>query len=377
MVYLDNAATSKFKPPSVVRAVVNEIKDSANPGRGAHADSIRAAAAVMSARDAVRAVVGHEKAEVVFTKNCTEAINLAVFGTLKEGGHVIAATNAHNSVLRPLHEAERAGQISLTVVEPKKGGATAEDIERALRPDTYLVCINHVSNVTGTEADIEAIGALAARQGFLFLADCAQSLGHIPVNMKKCGVDMLASAGHKGLHGPQGTGFLAFRPMLALRPLLFGGTGTESDSVYQPATPPEAFESGTVNTPGICGLREGIIWTLRHQTEIREKIKTLSSELIGGLSELKNVAVYTSPSDLNGVVTFNIDGFTSSEVGDILNERYGVAVRTGLHCAPLVHKTLGTLKNGAVRAGIGCDNTSADIKKLLAAVKEIPSLAVF
>jgi selenocysteine lyase/cysteine desulfurase len=514
MIYLDNAATSKFKPESVIRAVLNQLKDGANPGRGAHSDSVRAAAAVVNARDSVRALIRSADAEVVFTKNCTEALNLAIFGTVQIGGHVVATSNEHNSVLRPLFELERMGKIRLTILPPSKDGAVeAEDIERALTRETYLVCVNHISNVTGAKADIEAIGKIASKRKILFLVDGAQSLGHVEIDMKKCGIDLLAAAGHKGLHGPQGTGFLAFNPRLAesenggffsgisqlsttensgffngisqlsttennvfsdgisypdraeidtkkrgidprfmsaipkstapplhpshggeysennsffggidprltienndfsfngisqlssmenkeffggidprfaernnglfsydfygkirLKPLLYGGTGTASDSVYQPFSAPEGFESGTVNTPGICGLSEGIKWTLKNQNEIREKIRELSRELLTGLSAMKKITLYTSQNDLNGVVSFNVGGMTSSDVGDLLNENYGIAVRTGLHCAPLVHRRLGTLKNGAVRAGIGYNNSSADIKKLLSAVKEI------
>jgi selenocysteine lyase/cysteine desulfurase len=418
---------------------------------------VRAAAAVMKARDSVRALIGGADFETVFTKNCTEALNLAIFGTVQRGGRVVATSNEHNSTLRPLFELERAGIIRLSLLPPSDSGAvSAEAVERALTRETYLVCVNHVSNVTGAKADIEKIGKVTSKRKILFLVDGAQSLGHAEIDVQKCGVDLLAAAGHKGLHGPQGTGFLAFNPKLAayenngffggsvapplrpshggeylenngfqggiepffreenkgefggiepffrgennekfdginsfseaekeeflypnfsdkirLRPIIYGGTGTASDSVSQPFSAPEGFESGTVNTPGICGLAEGIKWTMKNQAEIREKIRELSRELLTGLAAIKKVVLYTAQSDLNGVISFNIDGATSSDVGDILNENYGVAVRTGLHCAPLVHRRLGTLKSGAVRAGIGYNNTSADIKTLLSAVREI------
>ena len=366
MIYLDNAATSKYKPPAVVRAVVEELQNSANPGRGAHSDSIRSGLKILAARDTVRLLIRDKSARVVFTKNCTEAVNLAVFGTFKENARVVTTVNEHNSVLRPLYELERMGRIKLTVVAPKLGGAVSpSDIERALGPDVCLVCVNHISNVTGAKADIEAIGRLVKRCGALFLVDAAQSAGHTDIDMKKFGIDLLAAAGHKGLHGPQGTGFLAFREGLPVRPLIFGGTGTASDSVYQPLDPEESQESGTLNTPAIAGLAEGIAWTMKNRAEIEARIRRLTLELIEGLKAVKNAEIYTADGDLNGVVAFNLKNMSSSAAGDILNERYDVAVRCG---------RLGTLKNGAIRASVGWNNALGDVRKFLSAVGDLSEI---
>ncbi|MDR3293224.1 MAG: aminotransferase class V-fold PLP-dependent enzyme [Clostridiales bacterium] len=369
MLYLDNAATSRFKPPSVVRAVTDALLHSANPGRGAHRAAIGAAMKIFECREAVRDLLHAPRAEVVFTKNCTEALNLAITGLLKDGGHAVTDTNQHNSVLRPLYEAERRGKITLTVLTAN-GAVTADALAESLTPRTSLVCLNAVSNVTGAKTDLAAAAKILRPQNIPLLVDGAQALGHDVFDMD-VGGDLVAAPGHKGLHGPQGTGFLAFRKEIALAPILFGGTGTDSANLYQPIGSPDAYESGTLNTIGIAGLREGIVWTMKHQTEIREKSRTLTARLITGLSALPNIRLYTAPNDLNGVVSFNIGDLSSSIVADILNETYDIAVRAGLHCAPLVHKTIGTLKSGAVRASIGYDNTAKEIDVFVASIKEI------
>jgi selenocysteine lyase/cysteine desulfurase len=251
------------------------------------------------------------------------------------------------------------------------GAITQDALAESLTPRTSLVCLNAVSNVTGAKTDIAAAAKLLRPQNITVLVDGAQALGHDVFDMDELGVDIVAAPGHKGLHGPQGTGFLAFKKEIALSPILFGGTGTDSANLYQPLGSPDAYESGTLNTPGIAGLREGIVWTIKRQTEIREKSRSLTARLISGLSALKNIRLYTAPNDLNGVVSFNIGGLSSSSVADVLNETYDIAVRAGLHCAPLVHKTLGTLKSGAVRASIGYDTEAKEIDLFVSSIKEI------
>lgn len=370
MIYFDNAATSKFKPKTMIKAVVRELENSANGGRSGHDDAVKTAIAVSDVRTYFSQKFNCN--EIIFTKNCTEALNIVIFGTARKGGHVITTVNEHNSTLRPLFKLKKEVVIDLSVVNPDKNlTVSAEHIERLIRPETYLIAVNAVSNVTGAVCDIAAVGAVAQKYGVLLLVDGAQAIPYFDVDMKKLNISYLACAGHKGLHGPQGTGFLAVNDMRELRPLLYGGTGTNSDSVYQPRVLPESLEAGTLNSAGIIGLGEGAKWTYAHLDKIMKKTSEISDEILYGLKKIKNVEVYTPDGAACGVISFNINGMSSAETGDILNSEYGIAVRTGLHCAPLIHNHLGTLESGAVRVSVGYNNTSRDAEKLLRAVKEI------
>ena len=369
MIYLDNAATSRFKPKTVIKAVTKELSASANPGRSGHSDAVNALQRVYKTREKVAAFVGCNDGEVIFTASCTEALNLAIFGTARHG-HIVTTALEHNSALRPLYKLEHEKLIKLTVIEPDKSGKiNPKDIEKAIGLDTYLVCINNISNVTGLETDIAEIGKVTARKGALMLVDASQSLGHKPVNMDQMGIDMLAAPGHKGIHGMQGSGFLVYSGRLRLNPIKYGGTGTNSESVYQPLTPPEAFESGTLNTPGIASIYEGVEWTSRHLAEIEQKYNHLTDIMLNGLKNISGIRLYSN--ELNAIAAFGIDGFDSSEVCDIMNEKFNIALRSGLHCAPLMHNYLGTLEKGLVRASLGWINTENDVLKLLTAVEKI------
>jgi len=369
MIYMDNAATVRFKPKSVINAVASELKHSANPGRSGHRDAIGALERIYSTRTEVAKFVGCEDGEIIFTGGCTEALNLAIFGTARSG-HIVTTALEHNSVLRPLFKLEKEKIVKLTVIEPDiSGRINPKDIERAITLDTYLVVVNHISNVTGLETDIAEIGRVTAKKGTLFLVDGAQSLGHKRLDMKEMGIDMLAAPAHKGLHGMQGTGFLAYSGRLRLNPLKYGGTGTNSESVYQPSAPPEAFESGTLNTPGIVALREGVIWTDNNFTAIEKKLLKLTDKMFRGLKAIKGVKLYSN--SLNAIAAFEIEDRDSSRVTDIMSERYNIALRSGLHCAPLMHNYLGTLDRGLIRASLGWNNTESDIDKFLTAIERI------
>ena len=369
MIYIDNAATSRFKPRGVVKAVNSALVNSANPGRSGHNDAINALQKVYDTRKRVSEFVGCSNGEVIFTSSCTEALNLAIFGTARKG-HIVTTVLEHNSVLRPLYKLEHEKIITLTVIEPDNSGKiNPKDIEKAIGLDTYLVCVNNVSNVTGLETDIAEIGKVTAKKGALFLVDSAQSLGHKKIDMDAMGIDILAAPGHKGIHGMQGTGFLAYSGRLRLNPLKYGGTGTNSESVYQPTTPPEAFESGTLNTPGIASIYEGINWTDKHISEIERKFTSLTDTMLNGIKNIKGVKLYST--ELNGIAAFEIEGKDSSSVCDIMNEKFNIALRGGLHCAPLMHNYLGTLEQGLVRASLGWINTENDVVKLLNAIEKI------
>ncbi len=369
MIYMDNAATSRFKPRSVINAVTNEIKRCANPGRSGHRDAINALERVYDTRMEISSFIGCEDGEIIFTGGCTEALNLAIFGTARTG-HIVTTALEHNSVLRPLFKLEKEKIIKLTVIEPDiSGRINPKDIEKAITLDTYLVAVNHVSNVTGTETDIAEIGRVTAKKGALLLVDGAQSLGHKPINMKEMGIDLLAGPGHKGLHGIQGTGFLAYSGRLRLNPLKYGGTGTNSESVYQPSAPPEAYESGTLNSPGIAALREGVRWTRNNLSAIEKILSSLSEKMLSGLKDIKGIKLYSN--SLNGIAAFEIEDMDCMEVTDIMSERYNIALRAGLHCAPLMHNYLGTLEKGLIRASLGWNNAESDVDKFLTAIEKI------
>lgn len=362
-IYLDNAATSRFKPRAVIRAVEKELKRPANPGRGGHKESINSARHVEDCREQIESITMN--GNVVFTKSCTEAINLAIFGSYK-GGEIITSLYEHNSVLRPLERLKKEG-AQISYISTKSNLIYPEDLKRKITKKTSLVVLGEMSNVTGQIQPIEALGALLKEYGIPFCVDTAQSLGHLNTDYKD--VTMLAAPGHKGLHGVQGTGFLVFKNDVTIKPILYGGTGTESANLSQPLTPPEGQEAGTLNTAGIRGLKEAVKWTKRHFESVNYNVKYLSEILLDELKKIDVIRLY-SPRP-NGVITFNIGDLSSTEVADILDAKYNICVRAGLHCAPLMHKRLGTLKQGAVRASLGYNNTEGDVYTLVKAVKEI------
>ncbi|MBO5925610.1 MAG: aminotransferase class V-fold PLP-dependent enzyme [Clostridia bacterium] len=371
MIYLDNSATSRYHHKCVLRAYLEGVTLASNPGRSAHKDSLYMLEKVEKVRDSVRRLV-HADYNVVFTKNCTEALNLAILGTLKSGDHVVTTSYEHNSVLRPLYHLENQGVISLTVVSPDSDGYIQPyRIQDTLRPNTSLVVCNHLSNVTGMICDIEKIGKICAREGVRFLVDGAQSVGHMDIDMISSNIDMLACPSHKGLGGVMGSGFLVFNDRSIPSPITYGGTGTESDSIYQPFSPPSSMESGTLNLPGILALGEAIRTNMLDRANIVSRIMDMTAYLISRLSSIDEVTVYTKPSSIYGVVSFNIGDMDSGEVADLLSSRYNIAVRAGIHCAPLCHKYLGTLDRGTVRASIGANNTLLDIRRLCRAVYKI------
>ena len=368
MIYFDDAATSRYKPPAVKRALHEALSRAANPGRGSHRDAIRWATTVEETRVLLAASVNAKRANVIFTKNCTEALNLAILGTAKLGGHVVTTVWEHNSVLRPLSMLKKEGLISLTVIEGKDGKLTANDLLRALTDKTYLVAVTAMSNVTGYAPPLETYGEICRDRGVKLLVDGAQAIGHKRIDFDRIGIDYLAGAGHKALHGIMGTGFLIYGKRSFINPLTYGGTGTESDNLLQPSAPPESLESGTLNLPGIVALKEGLLWTTRHFDPINEHTAVLSYYLHSELAKsgIKTFSVAGSP-----LLTFEIPGIDSVGAADLLSTEFGIATRGGLHCAPLAHRTLETLESGLVRASIGCHNTHRDAKALIRAVREI------
>ncbi len=367
LIYFDNGATSHFKPFCVVWAFLKNLLYSSNAGRSGHKLSLKNAYEIAKTREVVANHFGAE--QVVFTKNCTEALNLVLLGITKNGGHVVCSCFEHNSVLRPLHELQKKGVISLSIATPQNNKfITAFDIERHIKQNTTLVCVTAVSNVTGTQNDIENIGKMCKQRGILFLVDDAQGAGHIDLKMQN--IDYLAFSGHKGFLTPQGIGALCINSTTLPTPLMFGGTGSESDNLLQPLFPPESYESGTLPTSLICSLKAGIRYTKKHFVSHNKKTFELTQYLIENLRKLNFITLYSFPN-YSGTVAFNIKHFDSNQTSEFLDTHYNIATRGGLHCAPLTHKFFGTISQGMVRISLNFKNTKRQIDKLIIALKKL------
>lgn len=377
-VYLDNAATTFPKPDSVYLAVEHALRDiGVGPGRGGYKRGIAASRLVFEARELLASFFAiKDSTRLVFTQNATEALNLAVNGLLHPGDHVVSTTMEHNSLVRPLHAAEERGVEVTWVTADKHGFVSSDKIAAAMRSTTRLVALSHCSNVTGTIQPVEEIGILTRKSGVLLLLDAAQSAGHISIDVNKLNIDLLAVPGHKGLLGPQGTGLLYMAEGVDLMPLIVGGTGSFSSELSQPDVLPERYESGTMNTPGIAGLKAGIEFILETGLErIRQKETMLVSQLLHGLKALPVVTLYgpEKHAQCGGVVSFTVEGFDPATIGFRLDNDYDISVRVGLHCAPFAHKTIGTYPGGTIRVSPGYFNSEEDIGAFLEAMRTIVS----
>lgn len=375
-IYLDNAATSFPKPHQVVEAVERTLRlNAANPGRGGHQLSLEAGRLVMECRETLARFFGvRDSTRIAFTANATEAINLGLFGLLVPGDRVVTTSMEHNAVVRPLKALSDQGIEVIRVRADRTGFVEPGAIREACIPGTRLLIMNHCSNVTGTLQAIGQVGPWCRQQGILFMVDAAQSAGVFPIDVEEMAIDLLAVPGHKSLLGPTGTGFLYVRSGLDLRPLLYGGTGNFSQSASQPADMPERLESGTLNTIGLAGLKAGVEFIESVGLDsIRSHELKLVNQLIEGLRTLDDVSLY-GPLDASphgGVLSFNIKNMDPSMLGFRLDREYGICCRVGLHCAPEVHGSIGTLPEGTVRLSPGFFNTIDDIEKTLVAIHEI------
>jgi cysteine desulfurase family protein len=375
--FLDNAATSFPKPESVYRAMDAAMREvGVAPGRGGYRQSLAAARIVFETRSALARFFGvSDSSRLIFTHSATESLNIAVNGLLHPGDHVVSSTVEHNALLRPLHLVRGRG-VEVSFVPAGRDGIVSErDIARAMRPNTRLVALAHCSNVTGAVQPIEEIARIARGGGALFLVDAAQSAGYLPLDAEGMGIDLLAAPGHKGLLGPPGTGILAVAEGLRLEPLLVGGTGGNASSPDQPEELPERFESGTTNTPALAGLKAGLDFVLETGVEvIRAHGKLLLGELLSGLGATPGVTVYGPlTGEHGGAVSFTVEGHDPATLGFLLDSEYGISVRAGLHCAPDVHRTIGTYPTGTVRVSPGFFNTEADIACFLKALYQLKS----
>ena len=373
MIYLDNSASSFIKPKEVIKAVTDSlIHYSANPGRSGHKASINTALKIYEVREKLSNHFNNEDAsKVIFTQNCTSALNLAILGTAKENGHIICTENEHNSVLRPLEYLKSTNKIDYSVAfQSNPKGITLDDIKKYVKPNTYMIICNHISNVNGAIADIKSIGKFCKENKIIFLVDGAQSGGHIKIDIKEDNIDFLTIAGHKGFYAPQSIGALIMNKNYTPNPINFGGTGTNSLELFQPNIYPERLESGTLSTPLILGLGAGLDFVEQNFKDIQNKIDDLTTYLNFELRKME-INSYTHPENSFGVIAFNIGNIDSNEVANILNEKYDIYVRGGYHCAPMKHKALGTITQGAVRASISYFNTFSDIQKLINAIRHI------
>lgn len=380
MIYFDNSATTFTKPKEVIKAFIEGATTlSANPGRSGHALSQKVAEKVFNVRSLVCDFIGADRPEhIIFTQNCTDALNLGILGTAIKGGHVICSCNDHNSLVRPLFELEKQGIIEVSVVEPQNRSLlTAEDIAPHIKANTYLVALNAVSNVNGDSADIKGIGELCAKHCILFMVDCAQSAGHTKIDMTSSHIDMLALAPHKALYAPQGVGVFAFSVRAKVNPIRFGGTGTSSLEIYQPKEYPECLESGTLSTPNILALGEAIKFVQYNFEKINSKIDDLATYILFELSRIPNVITYTSSQNVNyGVIGFNIVGIDSTTLAEVLSSDYGIYVRGGLHCAGLKHKSLKTVDTGVVRISLSYFNNFGECEHFIKVIKKIAKFKI-
>lgn len=375
MIYLDNAATTLTKPLCVKQAVFDAMDRLGNSARGMHGPALEAAREIYGARERAASFFGARGADrIVFTSNATEALNIAIEGAVKPGMHVITTEAEHNSVLRPLYRKTQKG-VKLTIVKAdKKGRISLEDIEKAMNPETSWVFCTHASNVTGNLLPLAKIGRICMEKGIHLGADVAQTGGGVPINMEKMGIELLCFTGHKGLLGPQGTGGLCVGPNLTLPPFKVGGSGIRSFEKAHPSGMPEALEAGTANGHGIAGLSAA--FDFLKETKV-ENIQRHESRLMGifyeQVKQISGVTVYGDfeTKDRAAVVSLNIRDYDSKEIGDVLWQEYGIAVRAGIHCAPLLHRALGTEQQGTVRFSFSWFNTEEEALQAAWAVKKL------
>lgn len=378
MIYLDNSATSFPKPTTVYNAVNQAMRSfGANPGRSGHSMSINAAEQIYKCREAVGGFYNIKDIEnIIFTPNCTYALNTIIKGFLKKGDHVVISDFEHNSVLRPINQLSENG-ITFTVASVEYGDfeKTVDNFRNSINEKTTLIVITHASNVTGTILPIGRLTALAHQYNIKVLVDSAQTSGVIPIDTEKLNMDFLVAAGHKGLMGPMGTGIMYVKEPDLVSPLICGGTGSSSLAILQPNVTPDKFESGTCNLPGICGLLKGIEFIEKTGIQKIHKHEFALLELLyNKLAHIKDVKLYTPKPHINynaPLLSFNIGNMPSEQVAELLDRKYNIAVRAGLHCAPLAHKKLQTENQGTVRISLSYFNTINDIISVSNAVKNI------
>ncbi len=372
MIYFNNAATTWPKPDSVYKAANDFFRNSGmNPGRSGSMEKVDAVQLIYEIREKVADFFSiKNSAHLVFNSGATESLNTVIKGVLKKGDHVITSKVEHNSVIRPLERLinEREIEVDYIDFDQKSAEVNYKELKNKIKDNTKLIVISHASNVLGTVNNLEKIGKIAAAENILFLVDAAQSAGVIPIDVDKMKIDFLAVPGHKSLFGPPGIGALYVRNMETLLPLKEGGTGTNSLKTLQPEIMPDYLEAGTLNTVGIIGLGAGIDFILNQGLKnIHQKEMKLLKEIIDGLTSLPKIKVYGKKDVENrtAVTAFNLDGYSSNQLAFKMQNEYNIQLRGGLHCAPLLHKFLGTANQGMLRISPGYFNTEAEVNEFL------------
>ena len=375
MIYFDNAATTLRKPRCVIEAVTEAMGSMGNSGRGVHDGALSAARTIYDTRVALAKLFGAEGPErIAFTANSTEALNMAIKGLLDPGAHVITPALEHNSVLRPLYELEDRGMELTILPADTLGNICCEDFEKEIRPTTRAIVTTHGSNLTGNLLDIEKIGSIARAHGLTYIVDASQTAGVFDIDVQRMNIDILCFTGHKGLLGPQGTGGLYVREGIEIRPLLSGGSGVQTYLRSHPPQMPTVLEAGTLNGHGIAGLGAAVKYLQETGLDtIRQKEQALRRAFYEAVRQIPGITVYGDFSSMDrcAIVSMNVRDYDSGEVSDALSESYGIATRPGAHCAPLMHRALGTVDQGAVRFSFTHFNTEEEIKIAVSALQEL------
>ncbi|KYH34110.1 cysteine desulfurase SufS [Clostridium tepidiprofundi DSM 19306] len=378
-VYLDNAATTFPKPDEVSTAVLNYMNNiGSNPGRGSSSSSFQGNRIVFQCREAICSFFNYDKPEnVIFTSNITSSLNILIKGAVKKGWHVITSSMDHNAVLRPLNSLKDNGQIEFDILQCSENGIlSVEDFKNTIKENTKLVVLSHASNIIGSIQPLEDIGKICKERGIFFIIDSAQTAGVLNLDFKKLNCSALAFTGHKSLLGPQGIGGFIIDDDFnnEISPLIEGGTGSVSSSIFQPNFLPDKFESGTLNTPGIAGLLSGINYINKTGLDtIRAHEESLTQYFINELLNISNITIYgfNDASLRTSTICLNSTKIDNSELGFYLDKYYGISTRTGLHCAPLAHKTIGTYPNGAIRFSFGPFNDAQDVNYTIDSINKI------
>ena len=375
MIYLDNAATTLHKPEGVAEAMITALTSMGNSGRGAHKATLDASRMIYGTREKL-AELFHisDPMRIAFTCNATESLNIAIQGILQPGDHVITSVCEHNSVLRPVYRMAKRGVTYNMLPADKKGVIQYDQLTSLLKKETKAIVITHASNLTGNVTDLKKVSDFAKKNGLLLIVDASQTAGCIPIDVQELGIDVLCFTGHKGLMGPQGTGGIYVREGIKIAPLKVGGSGVKSFDKEHPDTMPTALEAGTLNGPGIAGLGASVSWLRKQGVEkIHEKDLALSRRFLKGIAEIPDITIYGDIDSQmrTAIVSLNLGDVDSAELSDWLWEDYGIAVRAGAHCAPLMHKALGTEQQGAVRFSFSCFNTEEEVDAAIQALKEL------
>lgn len=375
MIYMDNAATTMHKPECVIEAVAAAMHSMGNAGRGAHAASLDASRTIYGTREELARFFGAESPkQIVFTCNSTESLNTAIKGTIKPGDHVITTEMEHNSVLRPLYDLMDKGVEVTFLPADRTGMICYEDFEKEIRVNTKAIVCTNGSNLTGNMLDVKRIGEIAKQHGLLFIVDASQTAGVYEIDVQDMNIDILCFTGHKGLLGPQGTGGMYVRSGLKVQPLKCGGSGVDTYNTHHPTEMPTALEAGTLNGHGIAGLGAGVSYIQEHGIDVlREKELALMWKFYNGVKDIPGVKIYGDFSTKRRcpIVALNIGDYDSSEVSDELLMTYDISTRPGAHCAPLMHKALGTVEQGAVRFSFSHFNTEEEVEIAIKAIEEL------